>query len=392
MNFEVIRGLRSALREHNIDGSDTALFRALVKDIFGDVGDVPRKNELNLLIRISEAGCPAEIFGAEIPDSGRRIFERRLREELFIDAGVSRQMGAVFCYLLCPDGTISETELEDPPLVHDAHVSETAYSKLAISPAMPWFPQNEMLLIPAGNYTMGSIQWAYGAKQRNVTLKSFYMAKLLTTQQEFEKVMGYNPAYTKGHNLPAESVSWYEALEYCNARSLGEGLSPAYCIDKTRPDPDSNPDDPYKWIVEWDRKSDGYRLPMEEEWEYACRAGTTGNYNTGRSINTEQACFKADHIAPVGSFPPNAWGLYDMHGNVWEWCWESSYDKFFKLCNGQNANLQYIDKDTRMVCGGAYYSGPGDLRSWYHLPHKPYRQGYLGPYGVRLVLPCGAHI
>jgi formylglycine-generating enzyme required for sulfatase activity len=388
VNREFTQELRTALRERNIDGSDTALFRALAKEIFGNVdAQALCKNELNLLLRIIEAGCHVEILGAgilaaETPEAARMIFERRLREELFIDSGVSRQMGAVFCYLFCPDGTVSETELEDPQFVHDVHVLGTVYSKLVISPAVPWFPQNEMLLVPAGNYTMGKV---YGARQRSVTLKSFYMAKHLTSQEEFEDAMGYNPAYTKGRNLPAEGVSWYEAVEYCNARSAIEGLSPAYSLDKTRPTPDCNTDDPCKWIVEWDSKSDGYRLPMEEEWEYACRAGTTTDYNTGKFINTEQACFKADHIAPVGSFPPNAWGLYDMHGNVWEWCWESSYDSFFKLCNGSHPKLQYIDKDTRMVCGGAYDSGPGGLRSWYHLSHKPYRRGYLGPYGLRLV-------
>jgi hypothetical protein len=123
--------------------------------------------------------------------------------------------------------------------------------------------------------------------------------------------MGINPSYFKGDNLPVETVNWFDAVQYCNARSQKEGLPPAYIIN------DEN--------VIWNQNTNGYRLPTEAEWEYACRAGTTTAYNTGNSITGIQAnCFDTHgaKTTNVGSFAPNAWGLYDMHGNVWEWCWD----------------------------------------------------------------------
>jgi formylglycine-generating enzyme required for sulfatase activity len=222
---------------------------------------------------------------------------------------------------------------------------------------------------------MGTGRWAKKshARERRVNVAPFLMSKYTVLQDEFEKLMGYNPGYIKGPEFPAEGISWYEAVEYCNKRSLREELTPAYIIDKENPPPDYDDDqDSLKWNVVWDRSANGYRLPTEAEWEYACRAGTTTDFYTGDFINTEQANYNNNHIMPAGQFAPNPWGLYDMHGNIWEWCWDSP-------------GSVSLSKYKRIIRGGAYCYGSTSISSWYTMIREQYRLGYLGPYGIRLV-------
>jgi len=186
---------------------------------------------------------------------------------------------------------------------------------------------NEMVFIQGGTFTMGSPPEEKDREdnetQHSVTVSSFYMGRTEVTQKDYKAVMGRNPGEYKGDDLPVENVTWFNAVQYCNARSRKEGLTPAYKIFFTR--------------VTWNKAANGYRLPTEAEWEYACRAGTETAFNTGNSITASQANFngsgdvfhkggeKGVYLgtpAAAGSYPPNAWGLYDMHGNVEEWCWD----------------------------------------------------------------------
>ena len=183
---------------------------------------------------------------------------------------------------------------------------------------------DDFIRINGGTFIMGSPADEAGRfsneLQRQVTLSSFYIGKYEVTQADYQELMGTNPSYFKGPDLPVEQVSWFDAVEYCNRLSERNGLERVYTINGQS--------------VSWNRDANGYRLPTEAEWEYACRAGTTTPFFTGNNITANQANYDGNRpyngsrgvyrqaTVPVGSFSPNSFGLYDMHGNVGEWCWD----------------------------------------------------------------------
>jgi len=247
------------------------------------------------------------------------------------------------------------------------------------------FADNGFVRINGGTFIMGSPEnepqrSEEESPRHQVTLSSFSIGKYPVTQKEYQEIIGKNPSHFKKDNLPVEMVSWFEAVEYCNKRSQKEGLNPAYKIIEKN--------------VTWDRGANGYRLPTEAEWEYACRAGTTTPFNRGDNITTSQANYNGTHpnniftgiyrgkTTPVGSFSPNAWGLYDMHGNVWEWCW----DIFGDYTDDKKNNPEGAAKGPGRVCrGGSWNASARGVRSACRGRDTPdYHDNNMG---FRIVLP-----
>ena len=224
-------------------------------------------------------------------------------------------------------------------------------AKVTSAPANP--DPDHLAWINSGTFTMGSQGSQVGeGPQTQVTLShGFWMSKYETTQEEYLAVIGHNPSYfTADLKCPVEQVSWNDATNYCVLLTIQD------------------------WFVGQLPAGYVYRLPTEAEWEYACRAGTTTATAFGDSLSSTQANFRGDYpyggaakgpylrsTAPVGSYAPNAWGLYDMHGNVWEWCSDWNYPDDYPGGSvtdpqGPTTGLWRVNR------GGAYYDwGEGCL-------------------------------
>jgi formylglycine-generating enzyme required for sulfatase activity len=233
----------------------------------------------------------------------------------------------------------------------------------------------DLLPIKGGTFVMGSpaaeVRRQKEERQHRVTLSDFYMGKHEVTQKEYREVMNTEPGNFRGDTLPVENVTWFEAIQYCNERSIKEGLTPAYRVSGSGG----------TMAVSWDRSANGYRLPTEAEWEYAARAGTQTPFSTGANINPDQANYYGtypydngrpgqyrERTLPVGSFPPNAWGLHDMHGNVWEWCWDWYGDY---PAGEQKDPAGASEGNYRVNRGGGWNDFGRHLRSAYRAAHPP---------------------
>lgn len=236
--------------------------------------------------------------------------------------------------------------------------------------------EDGFIRITGGTFLMGSPEdeaWRSDDEtQHQVTVSDFYMAPYEVTQAEYATAMGNSPGNFSGDDLPVENVSWLDAAAYCNARSVQEGLTPVYTIDGSS--------------VSWDRSADGYRLPTEAEWEYACRAGTQTPFYMENSPGAEEANYYGHYpygiednyfsqgnlaVKPgeyrettvaVGSFSPNPYGLYDMHGNVAEWTW----DIYGAYPEGSQTDPVGADSGVRRVYrGGGWNDFAKNMRSAY---------------------------
>jgi formylglycine-generating enzyme required for sulfatase activity len=236
------------------------------------------------------------------------------------------------------------------------------------------FP-DDFVLVKGGAFTMGSPasepERGTDETQHHVTVSDYYIAKSSVTQQEYNQLMGSNPSEFKGDNLPVENVTWFDAIRFCNIRSTQEGLTPAYTISGE--------------TVTWNRAANGYRLPTETEWEYACRAGTTTPFNIGNNITDREAnCYNnygynnnssgrvtggyRGRTTPVNNYRANSWGLFDMHGNVADWCW-NWYGEYGAATQTNPAGP--TTGTLRVNRGGGWNDFPKHIRSAYRAAMPP---------------------
>ncbi|MGE5296347.1 MAG: SUMF1/EgtB/PvdO family nonheme iron enzyme, partial [Solirubrobacterales bacterium] len=212
----------------------------------------------------------------------------------------------------------------------------------------------EMVLIPAGTFQMGSDSGSPDEKPVHaVRLDAFLMDRYEVVQSEFKKHQISDPSHFKGDRQPLEQINWTDAALYCNERSMAEGLEPCYNEET--------------WECNFD--ATGYRLPTEAEWEYACRAGSDAKYSFGNSAGQLAAyAWFADSSGktthPVGQKKPNAWGLYDMHGNVAEWCNDRYAKDYYANSPAENPRGP-AEGQERVLRGGAWNSIADACRSTY---------------------------
>lgn len=215
-----------------------------------------------------------------------------------------------------------------------------------------------MVAIPEGKFAMGaaSEERQISAQElpvHRVTVQSFFMSKHPITQGQWQAVsqlpqvnraLSSSPAHFSGHDHPVESVSWLEAVEFCDRLSRHTGET--------------------------------YRLPSEAEWEYACRAGMSTPFHAGATLTHQLANYNTQFVyaaeptatylpatTPVGSFPPNAFGLTDMHGNVWEWCADQWHDSYQGAPKNSQAWVNREPSPLRSLRGGSWADHPAQARS-----------------------------
>ena len=199
----------------------------------------------------------------------------------------------------------------------------------------------EMIAIPGGTFLMGSPEneaerQDYESPKHQVTVPSFFMGKYPLTQAQYQAILGSNPSYFKGNNRPVETVSWDDAVLFCQKLSQRTGKS--------------------------------YRLPSEAEWEYACRAGTKTPFSFGDNITPDLVNYDGNYpykSAPKGkyreqttdveTFTPNSFGLYDMHGNVWEWCEDDWHENYINAPTDGSAWNSRSGNNTKTLRGGSWY-------------------------------------
>ena len=216
----------------------------------------------------------------------------------------------------------------------------------------------ELMLIPAGKFMMGAPEDETDSRdierpQHRVELPKFLMGRYPITQVQYREVMGTYPAAQYGAEFvasakPVIGMSWQDAIDFCDRLS--------------------------------ERTCKNYRLPSEAEWEYACRAGTTAAYHFGPQLTPDLANFgrQANETTPVGVYPPNGWGLYDMHGNVWEYCQDCWHNNYAGAPNDGSAWIEGTSTD-RVARGGSWYFYPKNCRSAFRYSNNPkYRLRTIG--------------
>ena len=297
---------------------------------------------------------PVRFDNCEIPDLRREDYGVALRDLHWLDYWKADGFNKLQQAISYKYGSFAQDQNLDKNTELGEKVSESVKEVEVLTNRFQDFTEYlnngvklEMVAIPGGTFMMGSPEGeGYNKEkpQHEVTLQPFFMGKYPVTQAQWREVASLpkvdkdlNPelSYFKGNNLPVEQVSWDDAVEFCERLSR-----------KTRL---------------------GYRLPSEAEWEYACRAGTTTKYHFGETITDQLANYNRNfsETTSVGQFMPNSFGLYDIHGNVMEWCQDDWHNNYIGAPNDGSARL--LGTKIKVMRGGAWNYKPKNCRSAYRL-------------------------
>lgn len=260
--------------------------------------------------------------------------------------------------------------------------------------------------IEPGTFLMGSPETEPGRfkdeRLHEVRItRPFLLQATEVTREQWRDVMNSEPSWSRhpgcGDACPVDSVSWFDVVVYANALSIREDFPSCYALDGCDGDPgggcpwfqtDCNGDHRCRGVRFEGLDCLGYRLPTEAEWEYAARAGTTTAFSTGPGIRGDQAAFITDkelRVSPVGSFPPNPWGLYDLHGNVYEfvWDWYSPFPGRAPVTDPQGPNSGNV----RVVRGGSAGFSSEHLRSAHRSAMIPWERSNQDGFRLARTLP-----
>ena len=298
----IIRALVLERGESLYENDNAQQFKSLISDY------APKfpKEKIQLGIAI-DAGIPEKILKARNSDATEQmatltICKHNLIDTVGITEAVAIKVINLLAYGLSLDASLDEDSASDEKTEEDIDA-------------------NMVLLVEGGTFEMieensddDDEYYNYDDSNHSVTVSSFIIWKTLVTQELYEKVIGTNPSYYKGAKRPVECVTWYDAVEFCNALSRKNGLTPCYSKDASD-----------NWT--WNQNANGWRLPTEAEWEYAARGGNKSKkYEySGSNKMDEVAWFYSNSNSEthdVASKKANELGLYDMNGNVLEWCWD----------------------------------------------------------------------
>jgi formylglycine-generating enzyme required for sulfatase activity len=224
----------------------------------------------------------------------------------------------------------------------------------------------DLVPIPGGTFLMGSPESEEGRlfyedPVHGVQISPFQCMRVPVTRRLYRQITGTDPGWPEGDadDRPVNNVSWLDAVKFCNQLSDREGLTPCYEMNKED--------------VIWQHAANGYRLLTEAEWEYACRAGSTTRWSFGDDEGAlgDHAWYaenSSDELRPTGRKKPNAWALHDMHGNVFEWCW----DRFGPYTEAASTDPSGPQEGLgRVLRGGAFFNSPRFLRSAYRFRNLP---------------------